>query len=1028
MKTSTRNRKLHDWKDETTVVPFSGIQFLDFGFNANDCPYKTMSFIERTTERSAEGDARTLLVLTGDDDLDAPILSEAQPDDEEYQINQAKALEPFIEKWTPVPMLRVRHGSGHDSQDRHDPGPTCWARIFIKELDEPDPKTGHTHWVILALDTTCETVEDMRFYQAPSLEDGERKFEFVADSDKVGWFVSWVETDDSGNTHDLQAWVDEWLLDQFEAVQKKPKRPRSDDEMPERLFEHWSRFFAFLKLLDGAIRFPTIRLVDTMSRDPISDRFRYTPIDVDLVLDVGNSNTCGILIESSPDGGSVNLTDCYTLSLRDLSDPVNRYTGTFESRIEFSDARFGDGRAARSRSFFWPSLVRVGPEAMRLTRDDLGTETVSGLSSPKRYLWDDRPMIQDWRFHNFTPSLAEPLPLVARAVQNELNEAGDNIDQLEADVKNKLRDKRDVSMIPASRPRFSRSATYGFMLAEMFLQAFVLINDPAQRETRRQSAIPRRLRTIILTLPSATPIQEQAIMRSRAEGALKQLFKVLKWHSGMALNATVPEIRVDWDEASATQAVYIFSEINQKFGGQIRRYFDLYGKKRKRVAATPTSPVNPNDPPQPSLRVACIDIGGGTTDLMVMTYHAEGSQAIVPHQDFREGFRVAGDDMLRSIISRVILSQIVTDLENAGVQNPGNIMRELFGGDVGDRDIRLSQQRRQYVLRVLAPLALECLSLMNGLPVGGSESFRVGDVLDRLDTGTLLMDDDSDYLINAVRNRGAADWKLHDVVIAVHREEVDAAIRDVMRKPLSDMCEIISYLGVDAVLLSGRPSRLPVIRDMVREHMVVRPSQLISLHEYEVGDWYPYRNVVTNRVQDPKSTAAVGAMLSLIAQNRIPNFMIYTNLLHMSSTARYIGQLDNNGAISDPNILFQDVSDGPGSATEAEIQLFSPTFIGFRQLPHERWTTTVIYRVDFANEQAARRPKPFRVVLERREFDTDPESTDEALRAEALKEGLVVAEVEDGAGDTCKTSDVMLKFQTLGMERDYWLDSGLLKF
>jgi hypothetical protein len=41
--------------------------------------------------------------------------------------------------------------------------------------------------------------------------------------------------------------------------------------------------------------------------------------------------------------------------------------------------------------------------------------------------------------------------------------------------------------------------------------------------------------------------------------------------------------------------------------------------------------------------VASIDIGGGTTDLMICTYSAEAGQEIEPHQNFREGFRIAGD-------------------------------------------------------------------------------------------------------------------------------------------------------------------------------------------------------------------------------------------------------------------------------------------------------------------------------------------------------------------------------------------------
>ncbi|WP_282605702.1 virulence factor SrfB [Pelagibius sp. Alg239-R121] len=1023
-------RTLHNWKDETTLVPFSGVQFLDFGFELMASGFKTMNFVERTTSRSAEGDERTLIVKTGDDARDELTLGADQPDDDEYSVDRAKALEPFVEKWTPVPVLRIRPSAGPDGREQFDAGPSCWARVLVKELPEPEQKSGHTHRVILALDTTCEATQDPLFYQAPSTEDGERQFRFVSDAEHSSWFISRVVEDANGNPHDLQAWVDEWLLGQFQAVQKRPRRALEPDEdgPPPRLFEHWARYLAFLKLIDTAVQFPKIRLIDTMSRDPITERHRYSPIDVDLVLDIGNSHTCGILIETSQDGSAIDLNDSYTLALRDLSNPLYRYNRPFESRVEFCDARFGRGRSARSRSFFWPSLVRVGPEAMRLTHYEQGTETISGLSSPKRYLWDDEPRNQDWRFHFFTPTTAEPLPLVARAVQNEMNEAGDVLDQIAVEVKKKLRYKGESSLIGASRPRFSRSSTFGLMLAEIFLQALVQINDPAQRETRKQSAIPRRLRTIILTLPTATPMQEQAIMRSRAEGALKLLFKVLKWSPSLSLNTTVPEIKIDWDEASCTQLVYLYTEITQHYGGQIAAFFELLGRRRqqKTQAVALPVPARPDEAAEAqSIRVGCIDIGGGTTDLMVMTYYANGDHAILPRQDFREGFRTAGDDLLREIVSRIVLPQIAQDLERAGVAYPDNLLKELFAGNTGDTDIRVAQQRRQYALRVLAPLGIECLNRADLLSDDGSTSFSADEVLTGLgenDTSEFF-----GYLEQAARSRGAADWELANVQITLRRSELDGVVRNVLQKPIGDLCEIVGHLGCDVLLLSGRPSRLSAVREMVRETMVVPPSRLVSMHEYEVGTWYPYRDPVSNRITDPKSTAAVGAMLCLLAQSRIVNFMVYTDNITMSSTARFIGQLDNNGAIRADKMLFEDVDDAARQETSAEILLYSPTFIGFRQLPHERWTTSVIYRVDFANDHASRRPKPFKVVLERREFDLDTESSAEALRAEALKEGLVVAEVEDGAGDAAKRSDISLKLHTLGQERDYWLDSGLFK-
>src|SRR5262249_23626315 len=82
-------------------------------------------------------------------------------------------------------------------------------------------------------------------------------------------------------------------------------------------------------------------------------------VDVDFVLDVGNSRTCGILVERFPNQHRVDLNNCKPLRLRDLSRPEMVYTEPFESSIELADAKFGiqpfSRLAGRARDFLSPS-------------------------------------------------------------------------------------------------------------------------------------------------------------------------------------------------------------------------------------------------------------------------------------------------------------------------------------------------------------------------------------------------------------------------------------------------------------------------------------------------------------------------------------------------------------------------------------------------------------------------------------------------------------------------------------------------
>lgn len=1023
-------RRLCAWKEETTLVPFSGIQILDFGLCIDKAPFRTKSFIERTTGQDGDVAIRTLMPLTGDDDLDAPVLNASHAHDTPYDITLKQAIDPFLGIWLPAPMFRIRPGRGADGREQFDAGPSTWARLRVIALSEPDA-AANTHRLQIAIDTALVAEDDAAFYLAPSHKDAEdeREFRFVAAPAEMAWFLRRPTTLPTGEQVDVQSWVSEWIEEQFLDHKRAQRRgkPLRDEDVPYK-FEHWARYLTLIGLIDSLARIPKIRLLDVVSSEN-----RYAPVEVDLVLDVGNSRTCGILVESFPGDARVNLDHSYALDVRDLTRPERLYSRLLESRVEFAEATFGKDhlarRSGRRNAFVWPSFVRIGPEATSLVRREEGTEIASGLSSPKRYLWDEQPVNQNWRFQNVGANQA--LPLIARSAFRFLNERGDVIRQVEEEEKRGLRRRGHTGKDPAIRPRFSRSSLFGFMLAEIFSHALVQINDPAARASRAQSSLPRRLRNIILTLPSATPVQEQAIIRSRAEGAVKLIWSILDIRENTASTCRRPNLIVEWDEATCTQLVFLYTEIARKFDGDIDGYLTLKGKLRP-------MPEMPEAKPQPSLRVACVDVGGGTTDLMVTTFYGEGNRVVHPRQTFREGFRVAGDDLLREALSALVLPQLRDSLEAAGGRYVQERLKALFGANVGGQDEQARQLRRQFVLRVLTPIGLALLERCEHAEETDVVSVRAGDVLGW--TEASASDSDApppsiampqpllDYIEAPARATGADDWSLSGFECTVRRSEIDAAVRDTFQKALSNMAEVIGHLDCDIVLLTGRPSRLPAVRAILRELLVVSPDRLISMHRYRVDGWYPYRDQVTNRIGDPKSTVAVGGMLCALSGSRIANFRMMTNALGMKSTARFIGEMALNGQIMNDRIILRDVDfDGGEGGEEVKIKLYTPIHIGFRQLPIERWTTTPLYRLDFANAEAANRPAPLTVTLRRAEIETDIETAEQNLKAQAMREAFTVAEVEDAERTPCMSSDVRLMLQTIGFENDYWLDTGVLR-
>ena len=69
--------------------------------------------------------------------------------------------------------------------------------------------------------------------------------------------------------------------------------------------------------------------------------------------------------------------------------------------------------------------------------------------------------------------------------------------------------------------------------------------------------------------------------------------------------APAPRVLTDWDEASCTQLVYLYTEVARNFGGDAKRFFQVTAKPRGRES-------------DGTLAIASIDVGGGTTDLSLV--------------------------------------------------------------------------------------------------------------------------------------------------------------------------------------------------------------------------------------------------------------------------------------------------------------------------------------------------------------------------------------------------------------------------
>jgi hypothetical protein len=981
--------RLPSYPSPTTLIARSGIQFLDFGFDPARLKVREWGF----HDAASAGSVDDLVQLDFDEVRGQYEVIEngrrraAEPN---LVVTAKDALAPFVDKWVPVPFLQMR------PNNQYREGPADWARVRVVDLEQRygegfRDEQGNRYRCVLAFDTGLIAEAEGRAYLAPSSKDvtAGALFALAPQQRANHWLLR-------------QDWMKQWLEELFRELYPRATAEEIDSDIKQKPQESSARYLAFLGLLAEVVRFPPVKLVGD------AERPGRGAIEVDLVLDVGNSRTCGLLIEAAGELG-INLNDSYELALRDLSHPECVHAKPFESRVEFAQAWFGKNHLSRlggrADAFVWPTMTRVGPEATRLAARRRGTEGNTGMSSPKRYLWDEEAQTREWRFNVAYAQDQTAMPAAAGPMAQLINQKGEPLHLVEPEA-----DSAD--QLPVFEPLYSRSSIMTFSLTEVLLQALTLMNSPQQRGRRAHAETPRRLRRIVLTLPTGMPLAERLIFRKRAEAARDLVWMMMGWKLD-DVAAPAPRVLTDWDEASCTQLVYLYTEVARNFGGDARRFFQIARKPRPRA----------NDG---TLTIASIDVGGGTTDLIINSYRLEGagtSVTLFPEQKFREGFTVAGDDILLRVVQAHVLPPIEAAMRAAGIVNPTDLMAELVGGDRGGEDVIQRNLRQQFALQIAHPVALEFMRAAETYdPTSGVltaeprtyDSFFPGGFKPSQEVVTFVND--------AVRKRGAKDFDLKATEFPIDLVELDKTVRAEMARVLAPLAEIVHAYDCDVLLLSGRPSRLPGIRSLVMELLPLPPERVISLHEYRVGAWYPFRDARL-RVEDPKTTVAVGAMIAALAQSQLPDFSFRSDLLRSKSIAKFIGKLDGGGRLQTEDLVYRDVDldNREYELPELSFEFRGPMWLGARQLDLVRWPAARLYALEFAKPEYAERharETPFKIALSRvKPKDKDSGDVERfRLRQVTNRDGRAVA-----------LDRLTLRLQTLPRREGYWLDTGMLK-
>lgn len=918
---------LCDYKQSVTLIANSGVQFLDFGVTPQESLHSG-----RFVRKTANGPLLRLDYDLVNGRYRLPGRNGSQPEvlKPENTFALLQSLDILDGVWLPLPFLRFNPPRTFAE------GPDNWSRVQIRRLAEPDGM-GNTHRITIALDS--QIIDNSPAALAPVENDilNGTRFALAWRDDDVADFLD-------------QTWIDGWLREAFLSyTSQQEDRSERDITRSLRSFEYQGHWLNLLALLGEQLTVPEIKIVTGTLSTPA--------IPVDLILDVGNTHTCGVIIE---DHGNANdgLRQTAELQVRSLSEPQYLNEPLFTSRLEFSEARFGKQHfsveSGREDAFIWPSIVRVGDEARKLAMQRLGTEGNSGISSPRRYLWDETPVLQDWRFSQMNAKThREPLA-TAFPLMNLMNDDGQPLFTLPQDER-----------LPVFSPQYSRSTLMTHMLCELLAQALGQINSVATRLRLGFPASPRQLRTLILTLPSAMPKQEREIFRRRMFEAIALVWKAMGWHpqdddfsnekQQSKSVVPVPRIQMEWDEASCGQLVWLYNEAISHYAGQTETFFAS-------LARPDREPETGNTPGR-ELRIASIDIGGGTTDMAITHYALDdgtGSNVkITPQLLFREGFKVAGDDVLLDIIQRCVLPALQTQLQKSGITDAAALMATLFG-DSGRIDTQ-AILRQQTALQLFMPVGHAILagweqSDINDPLAGLHATF--GELLKQQPTRNVM-----NYLTRAIEHALPSGSPTFDV-LAVPLQVNFRGLHDAMlageftlASPLHAVCEAISHYSCDVLLVTGRPGCLPGVQALIRHLQPVPVNRIVWLDKYQVHEWYPFSQ--QGRIGNPKSTAAVGAMLcSLALDLRLPRFNFKAANIGAYSTVRYLGVLDNVlNTLREENVWYHDIDlDRPGAKLDAKLHfpLRGNVTLGFRQLANARWPATPLYTLSINSPELAK--------------------------------------------------------------------------
>lgn len=926
----------------------------------------------------------------------------------------------FENTWIPLPYFMSK-----DKVHHFKVAPLNWCRAYLKRIDD-----SRKYRMVLAFDTQTVDVNDV---DKISLKD------YLLNEQDIS----------GGNVYELcssladvrryildNQFVERWICELWKEFARKNEfsNAKYNNGLTDKVYVMNYLQLIFTLLDRKIVTLPSLRIkVFEKGSEAFSP-----PVKVNLALDIGNSRICGLMYESN--GNDIEVgKNTYRVEIRDFTNPVEIYNEPFSSNVEFAYPSFSPYiEELPDKMFNWCSMVRIGNEAVHLSWTLEGNEGDTGMSSPKRYLWDTDPFISGWKVNKSALYNHDERALIYPVASN-VTRSGEVI---ELD---------DLEAVEAVSAKYSRSSMMTFLICELIAQVESQINSIGERTKHSNEDNPRYLDHIVLTVPTAMPIQEVVIFEKRVNQAITLFWNSMNWSQKVedpdAQDSfrieewpPKPKIVIRYDEAICSQIVYLYNELQSKFAGHFSHFLKIIARNKSSENSKVT--------------IATVDFGGGTTDFVINDFEITNhiNDTFRPVQKFRESFKIAGDDILLEFVRKYVITSIKSYCINElGLSESfvEDYLYEKIGYHSRVKTIQAKTLKKHLTMQIFYPVAVAIITTYQNYT---TDRFRdingmeFGKIIESLSLGEkhIVTQNVLDYFNLEIQNEtGNENFSILQIPLKVdffeiHTNFVTCKTYDICTHAISYIAEIINRFDCDIVLLSGRPSTLPGIESCFRNKLMLPGERIIQLSNLRMGSWYAYAS--GGKIEDPKTAVAVGAlMLHLCLTGKVENFYIKLGEnVKLKSSIHYIGKLDSNGTtISDNDIYYRDVNlDDPDYKLTGTFQVPGRVTIGYRSLNIERWPANPLYKLILSDELAQRLNEVdngyLELSLERIENEKAEGRKDRFMRDELQLKSQAKSGNKNLDVDTDSSGkNVFLKLCTMPFSADgdanYWLDSGCVK-